>query len=118
MGFALATRVDSISYKAALGAAAASEADVSNVSTKGLVVGNGELNAIRARGQQALQGCQLPVQMGGEWKAYSRGGEPSAMAARIVSTISGRGWRMLTVTAFVGSSRVANWLSSSSAGMK
>jgi hypothetical protein len=47
IGAALASaEADSIPYQSALDAAAVNEADVSNISTKGLVVGNGELNAI------------------------------------------------------------------------
>jgi hypothetical protein len=39
-------RADSIPYQSALDAAAVNEADVSNISTKGLLLGNGELNVI------------------------------------------------------------------------
>jgi|GEM_PF-6640758 len=47
IGAAIASgRADTIPYQSALDAAAVNEADVSNISTKGLLVGNGELNAI------------------------------------------------------------------------
>jgi hypothetical protein len=45
LGGMTAARAD-VPYQAALDAAAVNEADVANISTKGLVVGNGELNAI------------------------------------------------------------------------
>jgi hypothetical protein len=45
LGGMAAARAD-VPYQAALDAAAVNEADVANISTKGLVVGNGELNAI------------------------------------------------------------------------